>query len=147
LNWEGPNYLHSAEWHEIVSSRASEIGSLIPCLRKQVMTAAHRVLIEFLGMQKRSFFRWIFPALLGLLVGFLALALAITSESTLPVPLVSLFSPGLKVAELVMPGAHESLAWTFGWFLRIAIGVNAMFYFAIFALLSYLVDGRRSEKS
>jgi hypothetical protein len=105
------------------------------------------LLIEFLRMQKRSFFRWIFPALLGLLVGFLALAWAITSESTLPVSLVSLFSPGLKVAELVMPDAHESLAWTFGWFLRIAIGVNAMFYFAVFALLSYLVGGRRSQKS
>jgi hypothetical protein len=98
-------------------------------------------------MQKRSFYRWIFPALLGLLVGFLALAWAITSESTLPVSLVSLFSPGLKVAELVMPAAHESLAWTFGWFLRIAISVNALFYFATFALLAYLVDRRRSQNS
>jgi len=98
-------------------------------------------------MPKLSFFRWIFPAILGLLVGFLALAWAITSESTMPVSLVSLFSPGLKVAEFVMPAAHESLAWTFGWFLRIAISVNAMFYFAIFALLAYLVDGRRYPKS
>jgi hypothetical protein len=62
----------------------------------------------------------------------------------MPVPLVSLFSPGLKIAELVMPAAHESLAWTFGWFLRIAIGVNAAFYFAIFALLAYVVDRRPS---
>jgi hypothetical protein len=96
-------------------------------------------------MQQRPFFRWIFPAILGLLVGFLALAWTITSESTLPVSLVSLFSPGLKIAELVMPAAHKSLAWTFGWFLRIAIGVNAIFYFAIFALLAYLVDRRRSQ--
>jgi hypothetical protein len=96
-------------------------------------------------MQQCPFFRWIFPAILGLLVGFLALAWTITSESTLPVSLVSLFSPGLKIAELVMPAAHKSLAWTFGWFLRIAIGVNAIFYFAIFALLAYLVDRRRSQ--
>jgi hypothetical protein len=135
-------------WLEQVSSRASEIGSRIHL----PASAGHDrrtpcVLIESLRMQKRSFFRWILPAILGLLVGFLALAWAITSESTLPVSLVFLFSPGLKVAELVMPAAHESLAWTFGWFLRIAISVNAMFYFAVFALLSYLVDGRRSENS
>jgi hypothetical protein len=105
------------------------------------------VQVESLRMQKRWFFHWIFPAILGLLVGFLALAWAITSESTLPVSLVFLFSPGLKVAELVMPTAHESLAWTFGWFLRIAIGVNTLFYFAILVLLSYLVDGRHSQKS
>jgi hypothetical protein len=78
------------------------------------------------------------------LVGFLALAWTVTTESTLPVALVSLVSPGLKLAELVMPGVHESLAWTFGWFLRIAIGVNAMFYFAVFALLAYLADRHRS---
>jgi hypothetical protein len=96
-------------------------------------------------MQQRLFFRWILPAVLGLLVGFLALAWAITSESSLPVSLVSFFSPGLKIAELVMPAARESLAWTFGWFLRIAIGVNALFYFAVFALLAYLIDRRRSQ--
>jgi hypothetical protein len=94
-------------------------------------------------MPKRIFFRLVLPAIAGLLAGFLALALAVPSESTMPVPLVSLISPGLKVAEIVMPAAHESLAWTFGWFLRIAIGINAAFYFAIFALLAYLVDRRR----
>jgi hypothetical protein len=98
-------------------------------------------------MQQNLFFRWILPAIVGVMVGFLALAWAITRETTLPVWLVSLFSPGLKVAELVMPAAHESLAWTFGWFLRIAIGVNAIFYFAIFAVLAYLVDRRRSGTS
>lgn len=75
-------------------------------------------------------------------MGFLALAWTSTSESTLPVSLVSVTSPGLKIAELVMPAAHESLAWTFGWFLRIAIGVNAIFYSTIFALLAYLIDRR-----
>jgi len=105
--------------------------------------AARNALIELLRMQKRPFFRRIFPAILGLLVGFLALAWAITSESNQPVSLVSFLSPGLKLAELVMPSAHESLAWTFGWFLRIAIGVNAIFYFSIFVLLAYLIDHRR----
>lgn len=103
---------------------------------------APRGLIEWRLMPKRIFFRLVLPGIAGLLVGFLALALAVPSESTMPVPLVSLISPGLKVAEVVMPAAHESLAWTFGWFLRIAIGVNAAFYFAIFALLAYLVDRR-----
>jgi hypothetical protein len=109
--------------------------------------AARNALIESLRMQKRLFFRWIFPAILGLLVGFLALAWAITGESNQPVSLVSFLSPGLKLAELVMPSAHESLAWTFGWFLRIALGVNAIFYFSIFVLLAYLVDRRRSQNS
>jgi hypothetical protein len=101
-------------------------------------------LIQFVEMPQRVIFRWVLPAILGLMVGFLALAWAITSESALPIWLVSLFSPGLKVAELAMPTSHESLAWTFGWFLRIAIGVNAMFYFFIFALIAYLIDRRRS---
>jgi hypothetical protein len=115
--------------------------------RRMKSRAARNALIESLRMQKRLFFRWIFPAILGLLVGFLALAWAITSESNQPVSLVSLVSPGLKVAELLMPSAHESLAWTFGWFLRIAISVNAIFYFSIFVLLAYLVDRRRSQNS
>jgi hypothetical protein len=82
--------------------------------------------------------------MVGVLVGFLALAWTVTAESTLPIALVSLVSPGLKLAELTMPAAHESLARTFGWFLRIAIGVNTIFYFAIFASLAYLVDRHRS---
>jgi hypothetical protein len=97
-------------------------------------------------MPQRIFFRLVLPAIIGLLAGFLALAWAVPNESTLPVPLVSLLSPGLKIAELIMPAAHKSLAWTFGWFLRIAIGVNAVFYFAIFGLLAYVVD-RRSQSS
>src|SRR5579859_6226260 len=85
---------------------------------------ATRGLIEWRLMPKRIFFRLVLPGIAGLLAGFLALALAVPSESTMPVPLVSLISPGLKVAEVVMPAAHESLAWTFGWFLRIAIGIK-----------------------
>ena len=102
------------------------------------------LLIESVRMPQRIFFRLVLPAVAGLLVGFLALAWASTGESTIPVLLVSLISPGLKIAEFVMPAAHESLAWTFGWFLRIAIGINAIFYFAIFALLAYVLGRRRS---
>src|SRR5271170_6316521 len=115
--------------------------------RRMTMPVTRNALLESLRMSNRLFFHWILPAILGLLVGVLALAWAVPNESNLPVPLVSLFSPGLKIAELVMPAVHESLAWTFGWFLRIAIGVNAVFYFAIFALLAFLIDRRRSQKS
>jgi len=96
-------------------------------------------------MLRHPFVRLVLPALLGFLVGFLALAYMVPNESNLPVPVVSLFSPGLKIAELVMPGSHESLAWTFSWFLRIAIGVNTVCYFVVFALLAWLVDRRRSS--
>jgi hypothetical protein len=96
-------------------------------------------------MQQRSFVRLVLPAILGILVGFLALAWAVPSESAVPVWLVSLFSPGLKIAELIMPSTHASLAWTFGWFLRIAIVANAAFYYALFAVVAYLVDRLRSK--
>ena len=79
---------------------------------------------------------------LGLLAGFLALALALPLEPQVPAPLVVLLSPGLKIAELVMPDTHGSLAWTFGWFLRIAIVSNAVFYYAVFALLAHLLARR-----
>lgn len=79
---------------------------------------------------------------LGLVAGFLALAIAVPLEPQIPPPLLVLLSPGLKIAELVMPDTHGSLAWTFGWFLRIAIVSNAVFYYAIFALLAHFL-GRR----
>ena len=104
----------------------------------------HAFLLKFEFVTQRLIFRLVLPAIVGLLVGFLALAWTMPDEASLPVSLVSLLSPGLKVAELVMPAAHESLAWTFGWFLRIAIGVNTAFYFAVFALLAYLIERRRS---
>jgi hypothetical protein len=99
-------------------------------------------LIKFVPMAQRILFRWILPAIAGLLLGFLALAWSITRESTAPAFLIVLFSPGLKIAEFIMPAAHESLAWTFGWFLRIAIGVNAVVYFSILALAAYFLDRR-----
>jgi hypothetical protein len=97
-------------------------------------------LIESFPMRRRLFFRWILPAIAGLIVGVLALPWASTNESSLPVFVVAVVSPGLKIAELIMPARHESLAWTFGWFLRIAIGANVIFYFAIFALLAHLAS-------
>lgn len=88
------------------------------------------------------FFRFVLPACLGLVVGILALAFAVPNEPTLSTPVVSLISPGLKVAELTVPSRHESLATTFGWFLRIAIVVNAAFYFVIFVGFARLVSRR-----
>ncbi|HEY6944545.1 MAG TPA: hypothetical protein VI431_05340 [Candidatus Acidoferrum sp.] len=82
---------------------------------------------------------------LGLVTGFLALAVAVPLEPQVPVPLLVLLSPGLKIAELIMPDTHGSLAWTFGWFLRIAIASNAVFYYGIFALLAHLLTRRRTS--
>ena len=82
---------------------------------------------------------------LGLIAGFLALAVAVPLEAEMPVPLLVLLSPGLKIAELIIPDTHGSLAWTFGWFLRIAIVSNAAFYYAIFALLAHLLARRRTN--
>lgn len=73
---------------------------------------------------------------IGLFAGFLALAIALPMEAQTPAPLIVLLSPGLKLAELIMPETHRSMAWTFGWFLRIAIAGNAIFYYAILALLA-----------
>ena len=82
---------------------------------------------------------------LGLLLGVAALAIAVPVEPQLSPGIIALFSPGLKLAELLMPETHKSMAWTFGWFLRIAIGANALFYYAISALLAHLLR-RRSSK-
>jgi hypothetical protein len=82
---------------------------------------------------------------LGLLAGFLALAIAVPIEPQTPAALVALFSPGLKLAELVMPETRGSLAWTFSWFLRIAILANAIFYYAVFALLARVILRRAAK--
>jgi hypothetical protein len=94
---------------------------------------------------KRIMFRCLLPAILGALLGFFALAFAIQNEPTLSTPALAILSPGLKVAELLTPAKRESLGSTFGGFLRVAIGVNTAFYFAIFALVAYLLDRRRSR--
>jgi hypothetical protein len=96
-------------------------------------------------MPQRGLFRFLWLAGLSLVAGFLALAIAVPIEPQLPAPLIALFSPGLKLAELIAPETHKSMAWTFGWFLRIAIAANAAFYFAIFSLLAYLTKRFRSK--
>ncbi len=95
-------------------------------------------------MGQRKLFRFFLLAGLGLVAGFFALAIAMPLEPQIPAPLIAFFSPGLKLAELLTPETHKSLAWTFGWFLRIAIAANAAFYYAVFALAVYIVDRRRS---
>jgi hypothetical protein len=89
------------------------------------------------------------PAALGALLGFFALALAIENEPIYTAASLAAVSPGLQVAELVTPAKHESMASTFGNFLRVALGVNAAYYFAIFAGLAWLIDRliRRSRST
>ena len=94
-------------------------------------------------MPQRGFFRLLVLSGLSLIAGFLALAIAVPIEPQAPAPLIALFSPGLKLAEFVTPQTGKSFAWTFGWFLRIAIAANAAFYYALFALVAYLVARRR----
>ena len=96
-------------------------------------------------MPRRGLFRFFLLAGLSLAAGFLALAVAVPVEAQVPSPLIALFSPGLKLAELIMPETHKSMAWTFGWFLRIAIAANAAFYFAIFSLLVFVRDRSPSK--
>src|SRR5215470_13370457 len=95
-------------------------------------------------MLQNRLLRNLFLCGMGLLVGFLALAVAVPLEPQVPAALLVLLSPGLKIAELIMPDTHGSLAWTFGWFLRIAILGNAIFYYAVFALLAHLLARRRA---
>ena len=93
-------------------------------------------------MSKGTLFRFVLPALVALPLGFVGLALAAENEPTIPAPLLMLVSPGLKVAELITPAAHGSLGATFGWFLRVGIIANAVYYFVIFALLAYFFTRR-----
>jgi hypothetical protein len=94
-------------------------------------------------MPKSKSLRFLLLAGLGLAAGFLALAIAVPIEPQVIPLVIALFSPGLKLAELVTPETGRSFAWTFGWFLRIAILANAAFYFAIFSLVAFLLDRRR----
>jgi hypothetical protein len=95
-------------------------------------------------MNKSVLFRIVLPAVVALPLGFVGLALAAENEPSVPAPLLMLFSPGLKLAELIAPESHGSLGFTFGWFLRVGIAANAAYYFVIFALLAYLVTRRRT---
>lgn len=96
-------------------------------------------------MRRHMLIRNLLFAGVGLVAGFLALALAVPLEPQIPAPLVVLLSPGLKIAEWIIPDTHGSLAWTFGWFLRIAILGNGVFYYGVFALLAHLLMRRRAE--
>jgi hypothetical protein len=96
-------------------------------------------------MPQSTLFRFLLLAAVAVIAGFLALAIAVPIEPQVPSPLIALFSPGLKLAEFVTRETGKSFAWTFGWFLRIAIASNAIFYFAIFALIAYLADRRRAK--
>ena len=89
--------------------------------------------------------RFLLLAGLGLAAGFLALAIAVPIEPHVIPLVIAVFSPGLKLAEVVTPATGRSFAWTFGWFLRIAILANAAFYFAIFSLVAFFLDRRRSR--
>ena len=84
----------------------------------------------------------------GTCTGFVALAIAAADELVLPPTAIAFFSPGVRVAEFLVPGSHESLGWTFGWFLRVAIATNALFYFVLFIFVVHLAERlfRRSAK-
>jgi hypothetical protein len=98
-------------------------------------------------MPKHRLFRFLLLAGLSLVAGFLALAIAVPLEAQVPAPLIALFSPGLKLAELVTPETGKSFAWSFGWFLRIAIAANAAFYYAVLSLITYgLLAANKKEK-
>ena len=94
-------------------------------------------------MPKSKPLRLLLLAGLGLAAGFLALAIAVPIEPQVIPLVIAVFSPGLKLAEVVTPATGRSFAWTFGWFLRIAILANAAFYFAMFSLAAFFLDRRR----
>src|SRR5437879_4610885 len=106
--------------------------------------ALRNPLLKSTAMPQRKLFRSVLLAVLGMVAGFLALAIAVPFEPQVVAPVIALFSPGLKLAEFLTPETGKSFAWTFGWFLRIAILANAAFYFAIFSLFAYVLDRRRA---
>src|SRR6266849_4239885 len=61
-------------------------------------------------MPQHKLFRFLLLAALGLIAGFLALAIAVPLEPQVAAPLIALFSPGLKLAEFVTPESGKSFA-------------------------------------
>jgi hypothetical protein len=106
--------------------------------RKSLGDSAKLVVVNL-----RLLFRFVLPALISVPLGFILLALAAQNEPSIPTPVVFLFSPGLKFAEMLAPETHQSLGATFGTFLRIAIGVNAAYYFILFAAFSAVFSRAR----
>ena len=102
--------------------------------------------VRIFGVNNRNLIRFILPAVVALPLGFVCLALAAENEPAIPAPLLMLFSPGLKLAELITPGQHGTLGNTFSWFLRVAIATNAAYYFVIFFLLAYVFTRRRTAQ-
>src|SRR5882724_10079845 len=96
-------------------------------------------------MPQRSLFRFLLLAGLSLTAGFLALAVAVPIEAQVPAPLIALFSPGLKLAELIMPETHKSMAMRRNQPKVQAIASNTAFYFAIFSMLVFVRDRSRSK--
>jgi hypothetical protein len=90
----------------------------------------------------RILVRFLLPAALGATIGFFALAFAIENEPVYTTASLAAVSPGLQVAELITPAKHESMAATFGNFLRVGLAVNGVYYFLIFAAIAYLIDRR-----
>jgi hypothetical protein len=90
--------------------------------------------------------RLILPFILSVPLGFFALALTAQNEPTLPSVVVSISSPGLKVAEMLTPRSNEAIGTTMSWFLRTAIAINALFYFVLLAFLAYLVERATTGK-
>jgi hypothetical protein len=118
-------------------------GFLIRAHGHRFAKRGERQSVKLSRVNPRFLFRFLLPALISVPVGFVLLALAAQNEPSLPVPLVMLFSPGLKLAELFTPHTQQSLGATFGWFLRIAIAVNAAYYFLLFVLLASLFGRSR----
>ena len=105
------------------------------------------LLLRFEPVWKRITFVIFLPAAAGAVVGFFALAFAMQNEPGLSAVLVSILSPGLKIAEFLTPVKRQSLGSTFGGFLRVAIAINAVFYFAIFAFVAALASRLAHRRS
>lgn len=98
-------------------------------------------------MSRHVLLRLCLSVLTGVPAGFAALAFAAANEPSIPGPLLSVFSPGLKVAELLAsPTIHEPLGSVFGQFLRVALAVNAAYYASIFALAAQWLKRPRPRR-
>jgi hypothetical protein len=102
---------------------------------------------KILLMRRHVLLRLWLSVLAGIPAGFVALAFAAAHEPSIPGPLLSLLSPGLKAAELLAtPTVHEPLGSVFGQFLRVAFAVNAAYYVTIFAVAAQWLKRPRSRR-
>src|SRR5260370_25547400 len=70
-------------------------------------------LLVSVAMPQPALFRFLLLAALAVIARFLPLAIALPIEPQVPSPLIALFSPGLKLAALIIPEPHKSIAWPF----------------------------------